>query len=292
MVRNRAGSDERAGCEGKKGGTSLTVACTFELNRLLYRAVRSTDENRNHAPPLIVAIDGPAGSGKSTTARQVAERLGYVYLDTGAMYRAGALRLMQSGEAVDSERAGSIVRGSRIEVAYVDTEMRVLLDGVDVSHEIRAPEVGSVASRVSKLAPVREGLVQLQRAIANSFLEQGIGVVLDGRDIGTVVFPDAQVKIFMLADPLVRAQRRQAELSLIGRHIKLETVLLEIQQRDRQDAERAVAPLRKAEDAYLLDTTGCTIEEQAALIVDRVWERASKSTVKPSSSPLPGAGAV
>ncbi|HET6566805.1 MAG TPA: (d)CMP kinase [Rhodothermales bacterium] len=239
---------------------------------------------------MIVAIDGPAGSGKSTTARRVAERLGYVYLDTGAMYRAGALRLMRSGEAVDSERAGSIVRESRIAVAFVEGEMRVLLDGVDVTREIRAPEVGSVASRVSKLAPVREGLVQLQREIANSFLQQGTGVVLDGRDIGTVVFPDAQVKIFMIADPMVRAQRRQAELSLIGRHMKLETVLLEIQQRDRQDTERAVAPLRKAEDAYLLDTTRASMKEQEDFIVERVWERASETTVKPSSYPSPGAG--
>lgn len=256
---------------------------------LIYFAVRANDETENYAPPLIVAIDGPAGSGKSTTARGVAARLGYVYLDTGAMYRAGALRLMQSGEAVDSDRAGSIVRESRIEVIYVDGEMRVLLDGVDVSRDIRAPEVGSVASRVSKLAPVREGLVQLQRAIANSFLQQRIGVVLDGRDIGTVVFPDADVKIFMIADPLVRAQRRQAELSLTGRHMKLETVLLEIQQRDRQDAERAVAPLRKADDAFVLDSTRCSMEEQETFIVNRVWERVSKTTVKPSSSRPSGA---
>lgn len=247
----------------------------------------STSEHE-HLPPLIVAIDGPAGSGKSTTARLAAERLGYVYLDTGAMYRAVALSQMRS-EAGVQKPEGNLPE-YQIDVQFEQGEMRVLLNGADVSEAIRTPEVGAMASKISKIAEIRERLVYLQRKTAREFVEHGIGVVLDGRDIGTVVFPDADLKIFMVADPEVRARRRQAELAARGRFVGIEDVLAEIRERDRQDSEREIAPLRKADDAEVLDTSRCDVGEQVSYIVRKVRERASLDTVKPSSSRLHRAG--
>lgn len=217
---------------------------------------------------MIITIDGPSGSGKSTTARAVARRLGYLYLDTGAMYRAVALAFLRAGAEPTPEAAAEILPDLRVDVRYdADGEMQVLLDREDVTASIRTQEVGTMASRVSTFAAVREKLVREQRRIAREREQSEGGVVLDGRDTGTVVFPAADLKIYMEADARVRARRRQAEYAERGRSVALEEVHREIVERDRQDRERDLAPLRKAEDAIVLDTTHCTIEEQVDFVV-------------------------
>lgn len=228
---------------------------------------------------LIVAIDGPAGSGKSTTARALAERLGYLYLDTGAMYRAVALAFLRAGAAPGASGAAAVLPQLRLDVAHVDGAMHVLLDGEDVSEGIRRQEVGAMASRVSTLPAVREKLVAEQRRIVRDHEAQGGGVVLDGRDIGTVVFPDADLKIFMVADAETRARRRAAELREHGRAASEEEVLADLLQRDRQDQQRALAPLRKAEDALELDTTDRSVEDQVRFVFDKVVERLNERAV-------------
>ena len=227
---------------------------------------------------MIVAIDGPAGSGKSTTARAVARRLGYLYLDTGAMYRAVALAFLQHEAAATPEAAARLLPDVRVDLRHEAGHLRVLLNGEDVSEVIRRPEVGAMASAVSALAAVREKMTAEQRRLGHA-LADSPGVVLDGRDIGTVVFPEAAVKIFMLADPAVRARRRQAELDARGTPQPFETVLAEMQQRDAQDSRRALAPLRQAADAIELDTTERSFEEQVQFVVERVREREKTDTV-------------
>ena len=228
---------------------------------------------------MIIAIDGPSGSGKSTTARKLAERLGYLYLDTGAMYRALALAFLRSGLEPTPENARKLLARLRLDVAHRNGVMRVFLDGEDVSDRIRTPEVSAMASRISALEPVRRKMVEAQRRIARDFTAKGGGVVVEGRDIGTVVFPDAEVKVFMVADPTERARRRQAELKARGQEVDLDNVLAEIERRDRQDAGRALAPLRKAEDAIEIDTTNLTPDEQVAFIFNKVRERIRTSEV-------------
>lgn len=229
-------------------------------------------------PPVIVAIDGPAGSGKSTTARAVAERLGYLYLDTGAMYRAVALAFLRAGAAPTSEAAETLLPQLRLNVRYEDGAMHVLLGGEDVTGAIRTQEVGVMASRVSALPAVRERLVREQRRIGHAEAEAG-GVVLDGRDIGTVVFPDADVKVFMVADARVRAERRLDELAARGDAAAFDEVLAEIEQRDAQDRAREVAPLRRADDALTLDSTRCAVDEQVAVVLEAIRERQNASAV-------------
>ncbi|HMB91279.1 MAG TPA: (d)CMP kinase [Rhodothermales bacterium] len=222
---------------------------------------------------MIIAIDGPAGSGKSSTARGVARRLGYLYLDTGAMYRAVALAFLRSGADATTEEASRLLPKLTIDIRYQDGEMQVVLDGSVVSEAIRDPKVGQMASRVSTLPTVRDKLVAEQQRIGQTFRENP-GVVIDGRDIGTVVFPDADLKIFMVADAKVRAKRRQAELAEKGTVMPFEEVLAEMQQRDRQDSERALSPLRRADDAIDLDTTHCTLGDQIQFVIDKAGERA------------------
>ena len=228
---------------------------------------------------MIIAIDGPAGSGKSTTARAVAERLGYLYLDTGAMYRAVALAFLRQEREMTDEAAQALLPGVRVDLVHAEGDLRVLLGGEDVSQAIRRSEVGAGASRVATLPSVRRKLVDEQRRIARRYHETGGGVVLDGRDIGTVVFPDADVKIFLVADPGIRAARRCRELEARGEAVPYETVLEEMMRRDRQDAERALAPLRKADDAVELDTTRLTVAQQVERVLARVQERRDSSTV-------------
>lgn len=227
---------------------------------------------------MIIAIDGPAGSGKSTTARAVAERLGYLYLNTGAMYRAVALAFLQRGVVATPEEAAILLPALRLDVRYDAGAMRVLLDDEDVTDELGRPEVGQGASRVGQFADVRARLVAEQQRLGRRY-RRDPGVVLEGRDIGTVVFPDADVKIFMVADPAVRARRRQAELVARGVPASLDDVLAEILQRDRQDQERTLSPLRKADDAVELDTTGRSIDDQVQFVVDRVRERGDLQAV-------------
>ncbi len=212
---------------------------------------------------LIIAIDGPVGSGKSTLARRVAEILGYVYVDTGAMYRAIALKALRhklSFEAADALVA--LAHDTRIDLRAEEAGQRVFLDGEDVTMEIRTPEVSQASSKVAVNSGVRQVLVAEQRRAG----QQG-GVVMEGRDIGSVVFPDAQLKIFLTASPEVRAERRWREHEQKGDAIDLQTTLEEIRQRDRRDLERSTSPLVRAPDAVVVDSTAMEPEEVARLVV-------------------------
>ncbi|OGP21951.1 MAG: cytidylate kinase [Deltaproteobacteria bacterium GWA2_57_13] len=200
---------------------------------------------------MIIAIDGPAAAGKSTLAKRLARELNYVYVDTGAMYRALAWRVMEEGiDPGDEKELGRILQQMRIRLVEHAGQLRVLLNEVDVTEQIRAPEVSQMASKVSTLRVVRDRMVELQRAMGS----QG-GVVAEGRDIGTVVFPVADVKIYLDASPEERARRRFAELRSQGKQVTLEETLEEMKERDRRDQERAVAPLRKAENALVVDSS-------------------------------------
>lgn len=221
---------------------------------------------------MIIAIDGPAGSGKSSTARGVAQRLGYLYLDTGAMYRTVALAFLREEAPPTAEEAARLLPNVTVDIVYQGGEMQVLLNGEPVSSAIREPHVGQMASRVGTLAAVREKMVAEQQRIGRAFRDDP-GVVIDGRDIGTVVFPDADLKIFMVADASVRARRRQVELAEQGKDVPFEDVLAEIQQRDKQDTERAHSPLKRADDAIDLDTTDCSLDDQIQFVLNRAGER-------------------
>ena len=218
---------------------------------------------------LVIAIDGPVGSGKSTVARRVAEVLGYVYLDSGAMYRAVAWKALRGNLRLDSEEELQAMAGaSRIDMLSADGSFRVLVDGTDVTDQIRSAAVAQAASKVAVLAGVRAVLVKEQRRAAGAG-----GVVMEGRDIGTVVFPDAGLKIFLEASVEVRAERRRLEHVQKGERLELSEVLEEVRQRDRRDRERAVSPLVRAPDAVLVDNTAMTAEETARLIVLLARER-------------------
>lgn len=230
---------------------------------------------------MIIAIDGPAGSGKSTTARLVAQQLGHLYLDTGAMYRAIGLGMIRRNVIDDRDAARRVLPQLQVEMRYEGSRPRVLLNGEDVTTDIRRARAGEAASRVSAWTEVREKLVDEQRRIAREAQNQGRGVVLDGRDIGTVVFPDADVKIFMEADALVRARRRYDELVAAGADVRLDDVLEEINRRDLQDSTRAASPLRRAEDAIVIDTSRASVDEQVALVLEKVRERGRTATGRP-----------
>jgi len=205
----------------------------------------------------VVTVDGPAGSGKSTVSRLLARRLGYVYLDTGALYRALALKVSRSGLAAD-DRAGiaALCAGTAIALDGQGGETRILLDGRDVTGLIRTPEISMLASTVSALPEVRQRLLDMQREAARSG-----GVVAEGRDMGTVVFPWADVKFFLTAGPEERGRRRWLELQQRGHEVSLDEVLRDVVLRDRQDTEREVAPLRPSDDAIRVDSTGKGIED-------------------------------
>ena len=211
----------------------------------------------------VIAIDGPAGAGKSTVAKIVAEKLGYTYIDTGAMYRAVAWKtLQQSSEATD-EAILRAVEGIDVRLACTDSGTRVTVDGTDVTAEIRTPEVTHIVSRVAALGPVREKMVELQRAMAADG-----AVVMDGRDIGTNVLPNADVKIFLTASVEERARRRYDEMKEKGYAVDFDDLKKEIASRDKQDSEREISPLRQAEDAILLDSTALSIDAVVARIME------------------------
>ncbi len=208
----------------------------------------------------VVAVDGPGGSGKSTVARRVAERLGYLYLDTGAMYRAVGLLATEAGVSLTDEPAVvSVARGACL---HFDGDGRLLAGERDVSDAIRTLEMGEAASLVSALPGVRALLVDEQRRIGH-----GTDIVMEGRDIGTNVFPDAEVKIYLTARPEVRAARRAAELRAKGEQADDATVLAAVEERDARDSTRSVAPLRKADDAVEVDTSGMTLDEVVDAVV-------------------------
>jgi len=250
----------------------------------------------------MLAIDGPAGSGKSTTARLCAERLGFLHLDTGAMYRAVTLKVLgtegprdkgiewaEAGEVrseklaaraqkpeaktaamgiADGRRLARMLRTTRVSVEWNRAGMRVMLDGRDVSEEIRTPEVSGLVSEVSAIPAVRRRMVAEQRRMA-----AGHAIVCEGRDIGSVVFPNADLKIFLECDARERARRRQLELAGQGVRVGLNAVLANLIKRDRIDSAREISPLRRMPDAILLDTSSLTIEEQVAIVCDLARRR-------------------
>ena len=216
-----------------------------------------------------IAIDGPAGAGKSTIARRVAEKLSYIYVDTGAMYRAMALYMHRKGIAAeDSEKIAAACGEPAISIEYRDGEQVVLLDGENVNPFLRTQEVSAMASKSSAVPQVRTRLVQLQQELAAAQ-----NVVMDGRDIGTVVLPDARVKIYLTASVEVRARRRFLELQQKGEPAVLEEIAAEIADRDHRDMTREVSPLRQAEDAVLVDTSDMTIEQVTDRILSIVKEK-------------------
>jgi cytidylate kinase len=220
-----------------------------------------------------IAIDGPSASGKSTTARIVAERLGYLYIDTGAMYRAIALKVLQGGFDVEDEgNISKLVEETQVTLRQERGELKVYLDGRDVTRELREPVVSNAASAVSVIPKVREALVREQRIMG-----RGGGIVVEGRDVGTVVFPDAELKIFMVADERGRALRRQREHSLTGTYVELELLMKEMQERDMRDSTRSISPLRKADDAIELDTSDLTVEQQVEFVLKEAAKRIGSS---------------
>ncbi|HIA84943.1 MAG TPA: (d)CMP kinase [Candidatus Marinimicrobia bacterium] len=215
---------------------------------------------------MIVAIDGPAATGKSTSAKKVARELGFIHLDTGAMYRCVTLAVLRNQITLDNESALSqLLDGLDIRLKKLDDELVVYLNGEDVSDEIRKAEVTSYVSIVSALSQVRNALVRIQRNIAKNQ-----DCVVEGRDIGTIVFPDAKFKFFLVADDFVRAQRRQLDLIAIGEEKSIAVLVEEIRQRDFLDSKRSNSPLCKADDAIEIDTSKMTFDEQVAFMVNRV----------------------
>ena len=213
-----------------------------------------------------IALDGPSGAGKSTIAKRLSAELGFVYVDTGAMYRTVGLYCLQNNVDIDDESAvEAVLPNINIELKYIDGEQRILLNGTDVSKEIRMNEVSMAASKTSAYKPVRAFLLDAQRNVAKTQ-----SVIMDGRDIGTVVLPDAEIKIFIVGDATVRAKRRHKELLEKGQNISLQEVLEDIITRDHNDTNRAEAPLRQAKDAVLLDTTYKNFEESYEAVLEIV----------------------
>jgi cytidylate kinase len=259
----------------RKGAcTKGACAVLFLAPRIELRTATSSDATK--MPRLTIAIDGPAGSGKSSLAKRVAQILGYLYLDSGAMYRALALKALREKAALDNFLAlEDLARATHIELKPPTPEQeaagsknRVFLDSEEVTQAIRTAEVAQAASRLATIAGVREVLVaEQQRAGA------GGGVVMEGRDIGTVVFPRAELKIFLEASPEVRAERRWKEHQEKGEVMPLAEVLEEVRERDRRDRERRVSPLVRASDAVLVDNTAMDVEETARLVAMLARER-------------------
>ena len=215
-----------------------------------------------------VAIDGPAGAGKSSVAKAASAELGYIYVDTGALYRAVGVNALRKGiDTKDKEKVTATLNSITVELKFVNGEQQVFLNGENVSSEIRTPDASMAASNVSAIPAVREFLFDLQRDIAKNN-----NCIMDGRDIGTVVLPNAQVKIFLTAAPEKRAKRRYDELIAKGSKVEYNNVLEDLIQRDYNDSHREVAPLKPAEDSVIIDTTNFTLEQSINSVVNTVKE--------------------
>lgn len=211
-----------------------------------------------------IAIDGPAGAGKSTIAKKVAKELAFVYVDTGAMFRSMALYMLRNRISLeDVDAVAGACEEIDITISYIDGEQQVILNGENVSGQIRTEEVGNAASKIAVYAPVRTKLLQLQRELAAKE-----NVIMDGRDIGTAVLPNAQTKIYLTASSKERARRRVEQLALAGTTADFDEVEADIIKRDEQDMNREIAPLRQAEDAVLIDSSAMSIDEVVAAIID------------------------
>ena len=216
-----------------------------------------------------IAIDGPAGAGKSSIAKLVSKELGYIYVDTGALYRTVGLYSIRKGiDTKDAQAITATLKDIEVKLGFVDGAQHVFLNGEDVSDAIRTPEASMGASNVSAIPAVRTFLFDLQRDIAKNN-----NCIMDGRDIGTVVLPDAQIKLFLTASPEARAERRYKELIEKGEKVDFQDVLDDINKRDYQDSHREIAPLKQAEDAVLVDNSGCNLEEGVALVIGIIKEK-------------------
>lgn len=216
-----------------------------------------------------VAIDGPAGAGKSTISRKAAAELGYIYIDTGALYRTVGLNALRLGVDINDDNAviSTLTDELKVELKFIDGEQRMFLNGEDVSAAIRTPEASMAASRVSAVPKVRQYLFDLQKNLAKNN-----NCIMDGRDIGTVVLPDADVKIFLTASPEARAERRYKELQEKGMDASYEEVLADMVKRDYDDSHRAIAPLKQADDAILCDTSDIDLQQSIDLIINTIKE--------------------
>jgi CMP/dCMP kinase len=225
-----------------------------------------------HAP-FVITIDGPAGSGKTTTAKALAERLGFIYVDTGAMYRAVAYAVLANGHALDdSDAISALVPDLDVRLQVRDGAQHTLLNGENIEESIRSQEMSKAASDVSAIPAVRDAMVSLQR----NAVKGTEGAILEGRDIGTVVFPDAPCKIFLVADVRTRALRRKQQLEVKGMVVDLSVIEREIEERDTNDSTREHSPLRKAPDAIEVETTNTSIDEQVSMILTLVEQRLRK----------------
>ena len=224
---------------------------------------------------MIIAIDGPSGAGKSTLAKRLAKELGFIYVDTGAMYRALALKVLREGvDLADDASMTRLIGSTTIDLRQVDGTLQVLLDGADVAAEIRTPQVSQMASKASALRVVRARLLELQRDMAR----RG-NIVAEGRDIGTVVFPQAEVKIFLQASAGERARRRFAELQGAGQSVDLTETLREIEERDKRDSERDLAPLRQADDALMIDSSSFDADQVTARVLAHIRTKTRENQI-------------
>ncbi len=223
---------------------------------------------------MIIAIDGPSGAGKSTLAKRLAKELGFIYVDTGAMYRALALKVLREGvDLADDASMARLIESTKIDL-QVDGALQVLLDGADVAAEIRTPQVSQMASKASALPAVRARMLELQRDMAR----RG-NIVAEGRDIGTVVFPQAEVKIFLQASAAERARRRFAELQAAGQSVDLTETLREIEERDKRDSERDLAPLRQADDALMIDSSSVDANQVTARVLAHIGTKTRENQI-------------
>ena len=223
---------------------------------------------------MIIAIDGPSGAGKSTLAKRLAKELGFIYVDTGAMYRALALKVLREGvDLADDASMARLIESTTIDL-QVDGALQVLLDGADVAADIRTPQVSQMASKASALPAVRARMLELQRDMAR----RG-NIVAEGRDIGTVVFPQAEVKIFLQASAAERARRRFAELQAAGQSVDLTETLREIEERDKRDSERDLAPLRQADDALMIDSSSVDANQVTARVLAHIGTKTRENQI-------------